>query len=79
MIHIKFFEDFENKISFENITQCIKRGGVIYVEFIKDLEDFDKETPVKPLSVDMDGLVTVEYDGKNYDIDIKNINKVDYN
>lgn len=83
MKHIKLFEDFKENneegtlISLDDMINCIKEGGVIYAEVVKDLIDNDPEEPMKPISVDDDGLVTIEYKNKNYEVDLKNISRIE--
>jgi hypothetical protein len=81
---IKLFEDFKtnNKegtlLSEEDIIKCIKSGGVIYSSIIKDYPDNNPDEPLNPVSIDEDGLITVEIDGDEYSIDIKNVEKVEF-
>lgn len=81
---IKLFEDFKKNneegtlINLDDVIKCIKGGGVIYAKIINDLPDNDPEEPLKPLSVDDDGLVTIEYDNDQYEVDLKNIKKIEF-
>lgn len=81
---IKLFEDFKQNneegtlITLDDVIKCIKEDGVIYATIINDLPDNDPEEPLKPLSVDDDGLVTIEYDEDQYEVDIKNIKKIEF-
>ncbi len=81
---IKFFEDFKQNneegslISIDDIINCIKDNGVIYTSIIKNLPDNDPEEPLKPLSIDNDGLITIDYDGNEYEVDIKNVKKIEF-
>lgn len=81
---IKLFEDFKNNnqegslITQDDIINCIKSGGVIYSTIIKDYPDNNPEEPLNPVSIDEDGLITVEIDGNEYSIDIKNVEKVEF-
>lgn len=81
---IKLFEDFKKNnlegtlITDEDIIQCIKQNGYVYATIIKDFPNNDPEEPLIPVSIDEKGLVTIEYDGKEYEIDLKNINKIEY-
>jgi hypothetical protein len=81
---IKLFEDFKanNKegklITEEDIIKCIKSGGVIYSTIIKNYPDNNPDEPLKPVSIDEDGLITVEIDGNEYSIDIKNVEKIEF-
>ena len=83
MKHIKLYEDFKTNnqegslITIDDIINCIKSGGVLYATIIKDLPDNDPEEPLTPVSVDDDGLVTIEYDGSEYEIKLDNIEKIE--
>ena len=78
MKYLKLFEDFKQKnITIDDVVKCIYDGGVLYATIINDFTDNDPETPLNPLSVDEDGLVTVEIDGNNYEVELKNINKIE--
>lgn len=79
MKYIKTYEDFKFKnITIDDIIKCIKSGGFVYAAIIKDLIDNDPKEPLKALNMDNDGTVTIEYDGREYDVELKNIEKVDY-
>ena len=84
MKHIKLYEDFKTNnqegslITIDDIIDCIKNDGVIYATIIKNLPDNDPEEPLTPVSVDDDGLVTIEYDGSEYEIKLDNIEKVEF-
>jgi hypothetical protein len=81
---LKLYEDFKNNnqegnlISEDDIIKCIKSGGVIYSSIIKDYPDNNPDEPLNPVSIDEDGLITVEIDGDEYSIDIKNVEKVEF-
>lgn len=81
---IKLFEDFKsnneegNLITLDDIINCIKNNGVIYTTIIKNLPDNDPEEPLKPLSVDDDGLITIEYNDNEYEVDIKNVKNIEF-
>lgn len=81
---IKLFEDFKsnneegNLITLDDIINCIKNNGVIYATIIKNLPDNDPEEPLKPLSVDDDGLITIEYNDNEYEVDIKNVKNIEF-
>lgn len=84
MKHIKLYEDFKTNnqdgdlIKVDDIINCIKSGGVIYATIIKNLPDNDPKEPLSPVSIDDDGLVTIEYDGSEYEIKLDNIEKVEF-
>jgi hypothetical protein len=81
---IKLFEDFKQNneegtlITLDDVIKCIKEGGVIYATIINDLPGNDPKEPLKPLSVDDDGLVTIEYDDNQYEVELKNIKKIEF-
>jgi hypothetical protein len=81
---LKLYEDFKNNnqegnlISEVDIIKCIKSGGVIYSSIIKDYPDNNPDEPLNPVSIDEDGLITVDIDGDEYSIDIKNVEKVEF-
>jgi hypothetical protein len=85
MKHIKLYEDFKvnnqggTLITLDDIINCIKNDGVIYATIISDFPDNDPEEPLNPLSVDDDGLVTIEYDGRQYEVKLDNIEKIENN
>jgi (p)ppGpp synthase/HD superfamily hydrolase len=75
--YVMTFEDFKVKnITNEDIIKCIVDGGSIYATIINNFPGNDPKIPLTPLSIDDDGLVTIELDGKNYEVDIKNIDKI---
>jgi hypothetical protein len=84
MKFIKLFEDFKNNneegtlITQADIIKCIKDNGVLYTTIVHDFPDNNPEEPLKPVDVDEDGLVTVEYDGKEYTVDLNDIEKIEY-
>jgi hypothetical protein len=88
MRYIKIYEDFKknnypetNKdslISPDDIRKCIQSGGVIYATIIKEFADNDPKKALKPVSIDDDGLVTIEYDGNEYEVSLKNIDSIEY-
>jgi len=76
---LKLFEDFkDSKVSVDDIIDCIEKGGQIYSDIVKEYPKNDPSEPLIPLSIDDDGVVTVEIDGKNYEVDINDIKKIDY-
>lgn len=92
MRYIKVFEDFSDKsnkitkknnpdgslITKDDIRKCIQSGGVIYATIIKEFADNDPKKALRPVSIDDDGLVTVEYDNDEYEVSLKNINSIEY-
>jgi len=84
MRYLKIYEDFKNNnpdgslITTDDVIKCIKEGGVLYATIIKGFADNDPKEPLKPVSIDDDGLVTVEYDGNEYEVSLKNIESIKY-
>lgn len=81
---IKLFEDFKTNnqegdlITEDDIIKCIKSGGVIYSTIVKDYPDNNPDEPIKPVSIDEDGLITVDIDGNQYSVDIKSVEKIEF-
>lgn len=76
---IKLFEDFKvNNFTLEDVIKCIKDNGVIYATIVKDLPDNDPKEPLRAVSVDDDGLITVEFDGNEYQVDLNDVEKIEY-
>ena len=79
MKNLKSFEKFKYKnFSLEDIRNCIKSKGFIWATIVKDLPQNDPESPINPVSVDDDGLITVEIDGLEYEVDIENVDKIEF-
>ena len=85
MRYIKVFEDFKKKnnqegslITIEVVVKCIKSGGVIYATIIKDFAENDPKAALKPVNVDNDGEVTVEFEGREYEVNLKIIESIDF-
>lgn len=78
MKHLKLFEDFKVKnITVDDIVDCIQKSGSIYATIVKDLPDNNPETSLKPVSIDEDGLVTVLIDGDEYEVDLKDVKRIE--
>lgn len=76
---IMMFEDFKQKnITLDDVVRCIDNGGVLYATIIENFPDNDPEIPLNPVSVDEDGMVTVEIDSDNYEVHLKNIDKIEW-
>lgn len=84
MRYLKIYEDFKKNnqegslITTDDVMKCIQAGGVIYATIIKEFADNDPKEPLRPVSIDDDGLVTVEYDGNEYEVSLKNIESIEY-
>lgn len=76
--HIKMYENFTSPISINDIVKCIEDGGLIYAKSVKNYPNNNPKTPLTPVSIDEDGLVTVDVDGKNYEVELKYIDKIKY-
>lgn len=71
-------ERFKYKnISYEDVLNCIKNNGFIYSNIVKRLPNNDPELPLKPLDIDNDGLISVDYEGKIYEVDLEDVIKID--
>lgn len=76
---IKLFEDFKQKnITVDDIITCIQSGGVIYATVINGLPENDPEIPLTPLSVDEEGRVTVDIEGMQHEVELRNIDKIEW-
>jgi hypothetical protein len=81
---IKLFEDFKNNneegtlITQDDIINCIKKRGLVYATIVKEFPDNDPEEGLTPVDIDKDGLVTVEFEGKEYTIDLNDIEKIEF-
>lgn len=84
MRYLKIYEDFKKNnqegslITADDVMKCIQAGGVLYATIIKDLPNNNPSNAVSPVSIDDDGLVTVEYDGNEYEVSLKNIESIEY-
>jgi len=80
---LKLFEDFKknneegNLITQDDIINCIKKSGLVFATIVHDFPDNDPEVGMKPVDIDEDGLITVEVDGKEYTIDLNDIEKIE--
>lgn len=79
---LKSFKLFENlkvkNITEDDIINAIKSGGWVWATIINNLPNNDPDEELKPVSIDEDGLVTILYKGSEYEVDLKNIEKVDF-
>lgn len=79
MKYIQLFEDFKVKnINIEDVIKCIDEGGVIFATIVNNFPNNDPDEALNPLSVDEDGTVTVELNGTNYEVELKNIDRVEW-
>ena len=81
---IKLFEDFKQNneegtlITIDDIINCIKKRGVIYVTIIKEYPGNNPKDPITPIDIDEDGLITVDIDGGEYYVDLDQVEKIEY-
>lgn len=74
---IKKFKEFNNyKFTQDQIVDSIKNGKFLLVKNVKNLPNHSEEVPVLPLDIDEDGLITIDIDGRNYEVDLKNVIKI---
>jgi hypothetical protein len=82
MKFIKLYEDFKHNnnegglITIEDIIDCIKSNGIIHAKIIKGYSEEKPKDGIKPVSIDDDGLITVEVDGNEYSVDIEDVEKI---
>ena len=81
---IKLFEDFKKNneegtlITQADIINCIKERGLIYATIVKDFPENKPEEGMIPIDIDEDGLITVEIDGKEYNVDLNDVEKIEF-
>ena len=79
MRYLKFFESFKYKnFTIEDIINCIQSNGFIYTTIVNNLPDNDPDMAINPMSVDDDGLITVDINGSEYEVDLKNVDKIEF-
>jgi hypothetical protein len=80
---MKLFEDFKKNneegtlITQDDIIKCIKSRGLIYSTIVHDFPENKPEEGMTPIDIDEDGLVTVEIDGKQYNVDLNDVEKIE--
>lgn len=81
---IKLFEDFKNNneegtlITQEDIIKCIENRGLLFTTIVHDYPDNNPEMGLSPVDIDEDGLITVDIDGKQYTVDLNDVEKIEY-
>jgi len=76
---LKLFENFkDSKVSMDDIIECIKKDGSIYAKIVKEYPRNDPNEPLKPVNIDEDGSITVDIDGNYYEVELKDVDKIDY-
>lgn len=84
MKRLKRYKDFKQNnqegglITIDDIITCIKKGGVIYATIIKDYPNNKPKDPIIPVDIDADGLIAVEMDNKEFYIELKDVEKIEY-
>lgn len=84
MKHLRLFEDFKKNneegtlITIDDIVKCIKNRGVIFSTIIHNYPDNDPKDAIRPVDIDEDGLITVDIDGKEYHVDLDDVEKIEY-
>jgi hypothetical protein len=73
MKHLKYFET----VSLDDIIECIDDGNVLYIKAIPKLPEHNPDTPVRPVSITDDGVITIEIDGEYHDALHRNVSKID--
>lgn len=76
MYHTPLIKE-SNHYDIDDIIKCIERGGSIYATIVDKFPENDPKEPLSPVSVDEDGLVTINKDGRHYEIKLKNIDRVE--
>jgi hypothetical protein len=80
---MKLFEDFKKNneegtlITQEDIINCIKNRGLIYATIVHDFPENKPEEGMTPVDIDQDGLITVEINGKEYNVDLNDVEKIE--
>ncbi len=74
-----FFETTKIKnFEIDDIIDCVENKGYIFTEIVRGEVDHNPDKPLRPLSVDDDGLITVEYDGGEAEVDLRNVSKIEF-
>jgi len=71
---LKLFKEFsESTFSVDDIVKSIEDGYLLKVKNIKNLPDHNESDPVKPVSVDDDGLITISTNFGDFEVEINNV------
>jgi hypothetical protein len=77
---LRLFDDFSgSKYKIDDVIRCIQNDGFVYSMIVKELPNNNPKKALKPISVDDDGNITIELDGEMYQVDLKDVDKIDYN
>lgn len=80
---IKLFEDFKKNneegtlITQEDIIKCIQKRGLIFSTIVHDFPNNNPGEGLTPVDIDKDGLITVDVDGKEYTVDLNDVEKIE--
>ena len=83
MKYLKIFEDFKKNneegtlIKEDDIINCIKNKGLIFSTIVHDFPENNPKEGMTPVDIDKDGLITVEIDGKQYNVDLNDVEKIE--
>lgn len=76
--YLKIFEDFkQNNITIDDVIKCIDNNGFIETDIVKGLPD-NPDEPIRPVSIDDNGEITVEIEGSFYEVDLEDVLKITY-
>ena len=90
MKRIKLFEDFSKKesdvkntqdgtaIEEKDIIAAIESKAKIYADIVKGIPDNDPEKPLIPTSIDEYGSVSVDQEGKQGIVELKDVKRIEY-
>lgn len=71
---LKLFKEFsESTFSVDDIVKSIEDGYLLKVKNIKNLPNHNESDPVKPVSVDDDGLITISTNFGDFEVEIDNV------
>ena len=72
----KFNESEQTKFSKEDIIKCYEEDRPIFAEIIGNFPNNDKDLPLKVVSVDDDGLISVLIDNELKFVELKNVDRL---
>ena len=71
-------DEYKDILKIDDMIDCIEKGGSIYAQIVKEYPDNDPEKPITPVNIDEDGSITVEIDGNHYEVELKDVDRIDY-
>ena len=81
---LRLFEDFKKNniegtlITQDDIINCIKNRGLIYSTIVHDFPENKPKKGMNPIDIDEDGLITVEIDDKQYNVDLDDVENIEF-